>query len=91
MQKLMSLSADVIDLLCEYAFPVRELQRVQLETRVDNAAMVATVERLGFVREGVHRRSAWVGGFSCDHVIFGLLSEEWMAAREAERASSAAN
>lgn len=79
----MGLAADVVELLCAYAFDVRGMQRVQLETLTDNAGMIATAEKLGFVREGVLRRSAWVSGDFADQVIYGLLADE----RAARRAS----
>lgn len=74
------LAGAVIELLCVYAFRVRGLQRVQLETLVDNEAMIATAERLGFTREGVLRQAVWVGGVRADQVVFGLLAHEWSAA-----------
>lgn len=74
------LSGDVVELLCVYAFRVRGLHRVQLETLVDNGAMIATAERLGFTREGVLRQAVWAGGVRADQLVYGLLSDEWSAA-----------
>jgi RimJ/RimL family protein N-acetyltransferase len=63
--------------LCEYGFAVRGLQRLQVETLVDNTAMIAAATRVGFSAEGTLRRSAWVYGAFVDRVILGLLAEEW--------------
>jgi RimJ/RimL family protein N-acetyltransferase len=71
------LAADVIRVLCEYGFAVRGLQRLQVETLVDNTAMIAAATRVGFSAEGTLRRSAWVYGAFVDRVILGLLAEEW--------------
>lgn len=71
------LGADVVRVLCRYAFQVRGLHRVQLETLADNHAMIAVAEKLGFTREGATRDSGWVNGRFCDDVIFGLLAEEF--------------
>ncbi|MDH6136715.1 RimJ/RimL family protein N-acetyltransferase [Kitasatospora sp. MAA4] len=71
------LGADVVRVLCDYAFAVRGLQRVQLETLTDNAAMSRAALAAGFTQEGVLRRAAWVNGAFADEVIFGLLADEW--------------
>ncbi|MEV5315834.1 GNAT family protein [Streptomyces sp. NPDC052610] len=68
---------DVVAVLCHYGFVVRGLRRLQIETLSDNAAMLRSAERNGFVREGVLRSSAWVLGEFLDEVILGLLAEDW--------------
>ncbi|MFE1404046.1 GNAT family N-acetyltransferase [Streptomyces sp. NPDC058770] len=69
---------DVVAVLCHYGFVVRGLQRLQIETLSDNAAMLRSAERNGFVREGVLRSSAWVMGEFLDEVLLGLLVQDWM-------------
>ena len=71
------LAADAVRLVCEYGFSVRGLHRLGIETLSDNGAMIGVAERLGFVREGVLRRAAWVNGEFLDEVLFGMLAEEW--------------
>jgi RimJ/RimL family protein N-acetyltransferase len=71
------LATDAVRVLCEYGFVVLGLHRLGLETLGDNAAMLRTAERVGFVREGVLRRAAWVSGEFLDEVVFGMLAEEW--------------
>lgn len=68
---------DVVAVLCHYGFVVRGLQRLQIETLADNAAMLRSAERNGFVREGVLRSSAWVMGEFLDDVLLGLLVQDW--------------
>jgi RimJ/RimL family protein N-acetyltransferase len=68
---------DVVAVLCHYGFVVRSLQRLQIETLSNNAAMLRSAERNGFVREGVLRSSAWVMGEFLDEVLLGLLVQEW--------------
>ncbi|MCF3121045.1 GNAT family N-acetyltransferase [Streptomyces arenae] len=68
---------DVVAALCSYGFVVRSLHRLQIETLSDNAAMLRSAERNGFVREGVLRSSAWVLGEFLDEVILGLLADDW--------------
>ncbi|WP_326798561.1 GNAT family N-acetyltransferase [Streptomyces sp. NBC_01808] len=68
---------DIVAALCHYGFVVRGLQRLQIETLADNAAMLGAAERNGFVREGVLRSSAWVLGTFLDEVVLGLLAADW--------------
>jgi RimJ/RimL family protein N-acetyltransferase len=68
---------DVVAVLCHYGFVVRGLHRLQIETLADNAAMLRSAERNGFVREGVLRCSAWVMGEFLDEVLLGLLARDW--------------
>lgn len=68
---------DVVAVLCHYGFVVRGLRRLQIETLSDNAAMLRSAERNGFVREGVLRSAAWVMGEFMDEVVLGLLVHEW--------------
>ncbi|MEU8438398.1 GNAT family protein [Streptomyces sp. NPDC029216] len=70
---------DVVAVLCHYGFTVRGLHRLQIETLSDNAAMLRSAERNGFVREGVLRSSAWVMGGFLDEVLLGLLARDWQA------------
>lgn len=72
-----SYGTDVVAVLCHYGFVVRGLQRLQIETLSDNAAMLRSAERNGFVREGVLRSSAWVMGEFLDEVLLGLLVQDW--------------
>ena len=74
---------DVLHTLCEYGFSVRGLQRLQIETLSDNAAMLAVAAKAGFTREGTLRHSAWVYGSFLDEAILGLLAEEWISSARA--------
>jgi RimJ/RimL family protein N-acetyltransferase len=71
------LGADAVRVLCTYGFSVLGLHRLQVDTLADNTAMIRVATELGFVREGLLRRSAWVTGDFIDEVILGLLATEW--------------
>jgi RimJ/RimL family protein N-acetyltransferase len=75
------LGTDAVRALCTYGFAVRDLRRLQLETMADNAGMIAAAGTAGFSREGTLRRAAWAYGQELDVALFGLLREEWAAAR----------
>jgi len=71
------LGTDVVRVLCRYAFALRGLNRVQVDTLADNDAMIGAALRAGFTREGMLRRCDWVNGRFADEVILGLLAAEW--------------
>ncbi|MEV0838794.1 GNAT family protein [Actinocatenispora sera] len=71
------LGTDVVRVLCRYGFETLGLQRLQVETLADNAGMLHAAERVGFVREGLLRRSLWVAGDFADEVLLGLLAAEY--------------
>ncbi|MEU8695534.1 GNAT family protein [Streptomyces sp. NPDC048665] len=71
------LSSDIVRALCEYGFAVLGLQRLQVETLTDNAAMIAAAKRAGFTIEGTLRSAAWAYGTFVDKVELGLLAHEW--------------
>jgi len=75
------LGAGTVRLLCHYGFAVLGLHRLQIETMADNASMIAVATRVGFVREGTLRRSAWVEGAFADEAILGMLASEWSQQR----------
>ncbi|MFI8315537.1 GNAT family N-acetyltransferase [Streptomyces microflavus] len=68
---------DVGATLCHCGFALRNLHRLQIETLADNAAMLRSAERNGFVREGVLCPSARLLGEFLDEVLLGLLGQDW--------------
>jgi RimJ/RimL family protein N-acetyltransferase len=71
------LGTDVVRTLCRYGFETLGLQRLQVDTLADNAAMIGAAERAGFVVEGTLRRACWMNGEFADELILGLLAREW--------------
>jgi RimJ/RimL family protein N-acetyltransferase len=72
------LAADALRVLCDYAYMVRGLHRLGVETLSDNGPMLRAAERVGFVREGLLREAAWVNGSFLDEVLLGMLADEWI-------------
>jgi ribosomal-protein-serine acetyltransferase len=59
------------------AFDELGLNRVALQTQVDNVRSCALAERLGFTFEGV-RRQSWVNqGRFVDMACYAMLAEDW--------------
>jgi RimJ/RimL family protein N-acetyltransferase len=75
------LGTDVVRVLCEYAFRVRDLHRLALETLASNEPMMRAARTVGFREEHRLREAAYVLGNRVDEVVFGLLRWEWHAAR----------
>jgi ribosomal-protein-serine acetyltransferase len=70
--------------LLPHLFEELDLQRVEVRCDPANARSRALPERLGFRQEGVLRRVGIHGERRFDHVVYGLLRDEWRAARAAE-------
>lgn len=77
------LGLDAVRLLCRYAFEVRDLHRVGLETFATNEPMRRTALAAGFTQEGVLRESGYSMGERVDEVLYGLLRSEWRTGRDA--------
>ncbi|HLX51374.1 MAG TPA: GNAT family protein [Streptosporangiaceae bacterium] len=73
------LATDAVRVLCRYGFMILGLNRLQLMTLADNAAMIATATKAGFRNEGTLRRAHWVNGQFLDQVVYGQLAAEWTA------------
>ena len=70
------LGTDVLRVLCHYAFVVRGLHRLQLDTLAGNIAMRRAAERAGFSFEGTRRQAGWVLGEFLDEVVYGKLATD---------------
>lgn len=73
------LGADLVDVLCRYAFVVRDLHRVSIETLATNEAMQRAALAAGFEQEGRLRESAYILGERVDELVFGQLAAAWRA------------
>ena len=67
-------ATDAVGLLCEYAFDERRLNEVVAAVYATNPASARVLEKVGFQREGVLRREAFVEGEYVDLYRYGLLA-----------------
>jgi [ribosomal protein S5]-alanine N-acetyltransferase len=70
--------AEAVELLTTWLFESGKAERVQAGTDVNNMAMRAVLERLGFRLEGVMRGyGAMNDGTRSDGAMYGVLKPEW--------------
>lgn len=55
------------------------MHKVELNVDAANERALHVYEKVGFVREGLRRKSLWLRGQFQDLVEMGLLEEEWFA------------
>ena len=65
--------------LIAYAFGELALNRLEADIDPRNVASAASLEKLGFTREGLLRERWIVGTEVSDSALYGLLAREWLA------------
>ena len=63
--------------LTDYAFHDLHLNKVEIHAAVGNQKSRAIPEKLGFVKEGTIRQAEWLYDHYVDHVVYGILVNEW--------------
>lgn len=63
-------------LVADHCFGPVGLHRLEADVRPENAASLRVVEKLGFAREGLHRRYLFIDEDWRDHISFALLRED---------------
>ena len=72
---------EVCRLMMDYAFGRLSLRRIQCATYETNAAMQKLAVTLGMREEGRRRQAAFKNGAYIDVIKFGVLREDYEAAR----------
>ncbi|WP_445486633.1 GNAT family N-acetyltransferase [Niallia sp. 03133] len=67
----------VASALTEYALKELNLNKVEIRAAVKNSKSRAIPKRLGFQQEGCIRQAEWLYDHYVDHVVYGVLREEW--------------
>jgi ribosomal-protein-serine acetyltransferase len=63
--------------LMTFLFREYGLHRVEIRVATDNLKSRAIPERLGFRTEGCRRQAEWLYDHFVDHIIYGMLAEDW--------------
>ncbi|MEM3403047.1 MAG: GNAT family protein [Nitrososphaeria archaeon] len=71
--------AEAVRLLVDFLFKTRNVQRVQATTSTENVAAQRVLERNGFIREGLMRKSLFGDGRYQDTYLYSILRDEWVS------------
>lgn len=67
----------VVSELTDYAFTELKLNRLEIRAAKDNIRSQAIPKRLGYEKEGLLRQAELLYGTYVDHVVYGMISENW--------------
>jgi len=71
--------SEAASLMLAFAFDSLALHRVEAACMPANAASIRVLTKLGFKREGLARHYLRIDGTWQDHVLFGIVLDEWRA------------
>lgn len=63
--------------ILSYGFRNLELNRIEVRAAAGNKKSRAIPEKFGFIKEGQIRQAEWLYDHFVDHIVYGLLAEEW--------------
>jgi RimJ/RimL family protein N-acetyltransferase len=68
---------ETTQLMVDYLFLSKDIARIQATINVKNTASQRVVEKVGFKREGLLRKMAFIRGEWTDFYLYSILREEW--------------
>ena len=68
---------EAIRIIMDYLFLSKNIVRIQAQTNVRNVPSQRVLEKAGFMREGIVRKSYFVRGEWTDFYQYSILREEW--------------
>ncbi len=77
--------AESADLVLEFVFETVGVHRLEARAAVRNGRGSAALRKVGAVQEGVLRRSFLKNGEYLDQALYGIVEDDWRAARRAAR------
>lgn len=63
--------------IIDYGFNELNLNRIEVNVAEGNEKSRALPERFGFINEGKKRQAEWLYDHFVDHIVYGLLADEW--------------
>lgn len=68
---------EAVIIMVDYLFLSKDIVRIQAETLLKNLASQKVLEKAGFKKEGIKRKSSFVRGLWQDDILYSILTEEW--------------
>jgi RimJ/RimL family protein N-acetyltransferase len=68
---------EAVRILVDYLFLSKDIMRVQATTDVRNKPSQKVLEKVGFKKEGIIRKSDFIRGEWADDALYSILREEW--------------
>jgi RimJ/RimL family protein N-acetyltransferase len=68
---------EAVTILIDYLFLSKDLVRIQAYTDPRNAASQRVLDKVGFKKEGIVRKSMFIHGEWRDLLLYSILREEW--------------
>jgi RimJ/RimL family protein N-acetyltransferase len=69
--------SEAIEIIVDYLFLTKNIVRIQAETHPENIASQRVLEKAGFKKEGIIRKSFFSRGVWRDTAMFSIIREEW--------------
>lgn len=69
--------SQAFETVIDYGFRNLKLDKIEIRVATGNVKSRALPERFGFLEEGVLRNAEWLYDRYVDHVVYGLLRDEW--------------
>jgi RimJ/RimL family protein N-acetyltransferase len=72
---------EALKIMVDYLFLSKDIMRIQVQTDLKNAASQKALEKAGFKKEGILRKSFFMRGEWTDDLLYSILREEWKKPR----------
>jgi len=69
---------EAVKMMIDYLFLSKNIVRIYALTNVRNIASQKVLEKAGFKKEGVIRKSLFIRGEWIDRYLYSILREEWI-------------
>jgi ribosomal-protein-alanine N-acetyltransferase len=69
--------SEAAQIMVDYLFLNKNIVRIQAETHVNNRVSQRVLEKAGFMKEGIIRKSFFSRGVWRDTAMFSILRDEW--------------
>ncbi len=74
-----------VKIIVDYLFLSNGIMRIQAQTDDENRVSQRILEKSGFRKEGVIRRSFFFNGEYRDQALYSILREEWREPKDADK------